>query len=66
MAGEIRALARDEAFDPAWVDGKLATLMLTLDEVLDRSKPEHRPTNEVADEMARARISQAADRKAAA
>ena len=66
VAGEIRALARGEAFDPAWVEGKLATLMLTLEEVLDRSGHEHRPTHEVAGEMARARISQAADRKSAA
>ena len=56
VAGEIRALERGEAFDPAWVEGKLATLMQTLDEVLDRSAHERRPTHEVAGEMARARI----------
>jgi leucine dehydrogenase len=66
VAGEIRALDRNEAFDPAWVEAKLAHLMETLDEVLDRSKAEHRPTHEVANEMAKARISQAAEQKAAA
>jgi leucine dehydrogenase len=66
VAGEIRALARGEAFDPAWVEGKLSTLMLTLDEVLERSKHERRGTHEVANEMARARIAEAAERKAAA
>jgi len=66
VAGEIRAIARDEAFDPAWVETKLARLMQTLDEVMDRSKVERRPTHEVANEMAKARISLAAEQKAAA
>jgi leucine dehydrogenase len=66
VAGEIRALERGEAFDPAWVETKLAHLMETLGEVLDRSKAEHRPTSEIANEMAKARISRAAERKAAA
>jgi leucine dehydrogenase len=66
VAGEIRALDRNEAFDPAWVETKLAHLMDTLGEVLDRSKSEHRPTSEVAGEMAKARISRAAEQKAAA
>jgi len=66
VAGEIRALDRQEAFDPAWVEKKLARLMQTLDEVLDRSKAEHRPTHEIANEMAKARISEAAEQKAAA
>lgn len=61
VAGEIRALERQEAFDPAWVETKLATLMLTLGEVLDRSRDELRPTHEIANEMAKARISRAAD-----
>jgi leucine dehydrogenase len=64
VAGEIRAIARGEAFDPAWVEGKLARLVLTLEEVLDRSLHEKRPTHEIADEMARARIAEAAARKA--
>ena len=66
VAGEIRAIERGEAFDPAWVEMKLARLMQTLEEVLDRSSAEHRPTHEVAGEMAQARISGAAERKAAA
>jgi leucine dehydrogenase len=66
VAGEIRALERKEAFDPAWVEMKLARLMETLGEVLDRSKGERRPTHEVANEMAKARISLAAEQKAAA
>jgi leucine dehydrogenase len=66
VAGEIRALDRQEAFDPAWVATKLARLMETLGEVLDRSKAEGRPTHEVANEMAKGRISLAAEQKAAA
>ncbi len=66
VAGEIRAIDRNEAFDPAWVAGKLDRLMLTLGEVMDRSLAEKRPTHEVANEMARARITLAADQKAAA
>ncbi len=60
VAGEIRAIERGEAFDPAWVELKLARLMQTLEDVLDRSKSELRPTHEVAGEMARARINQPA------
>ncbi len=56
VAGEIRALDDGTAFDPAWVEGKLARLMQTLEEVLDRSQAEGRPTHEVAGEMARERI----------
>jgi len=66
VAGEIRAIAEGEAFDPDWVETKLARLMQTLDEVMDRSKVERRPTHEVANEMAKARISLAAEQKAAA
>ncbi len=56
VAAEVRALEQGEAFDPGWVEGKLARLMETLDEVLQRSKDERRPTHEIADEIARARI----------
>ena len=63
VAGEIRALERGEAFDPAWVDGKLDRLAQTLEEVLDRAKAENRPTSEVAKEIARNRISLAAEAK---
>ena len=66
VAAEIRALDRDEAFDPAWVDAKLARLTETLEEVLDRSGAERRPTDQVANEMARARIKGGAAQRAAA
>ena len=59
VAGEIRALDAGEAFDPAWVEAKLSRLMVTLEEVLDRSLAEKRPTHEIAGEMARERIAQA-------
>jgi leucine dehydrogenase len=59
VAAEIRALDADGAYDPAWVEAKLSRLMQTLGEVLDRSKAEKRPSNEVADEVARSRISRA-------
>ena len=66
VAGEIRALDADAAFDPAWVDAKLDRLALTLEEVLDQALRERRPTNEVANEIARARIKGAAAERAAA
>jgi leucine dehydrogenase len=66
VAGEIRALERDEAFDPTWVDEKLDRLTRTLGEVLDEAERQRRPANEVANEIARARISGAAQKKAAA
>ena len=56
VAGEIRALDAGTAYDPAWVEAKLSRLMQTLEEVLDRSAAEQRPTHEVAGEMARERI----------
>lgn len=56
VAGEIRAIARGESFDPAWVAAKLDRLTQTLEEVLDRSLAERRPTHEIADEMARERL----------
>ena len=59
VAADIRALERDEDFDPAWVDAKLARLMQTLDDVFERSATECRPTQAIADEMARARIASA-------
>jgi leucine dehydrogenase len=66
VAGEIRALEAGTAFDPAWVEAKLARLMETLGEVLDRSAADRRPTHEVANEMAKARIAAAARDKLAA
>jgi leucine dehydrogenase len=66
VAGEIRALEAETAFDPAWVQAKLARLMETLGEVLDRSIADRRPTHEVANEMAKARIAAAVQAKLAA
>jgi leucine dehydrogenase len=66
VAGEIRALERGEAFDPDWVDERLERLTRTLAEVLDEAERQRRPANEVANEIARARISGAAQKKAAA
>ncbi len=66
VAGEIRALESGAAFDPAWVDAKLDRLLGTLDEVLDRSIADRRPTHEVANEMAKARIAQADEARLAA
>ena len=60
VAGEIRALEQNAAFEPAWVAGKLDRLMLTLDEILARSADERRPTDQIAGEIARARIAAAA------
>jgi len=57
VAAEIRALGAGEAYDPAWVEAKLSRLTQTLGEVLDQSAAERRPSNEVADEIAKARIS---------
>lgn len=56
VAAEIRALDQDAAYDPAWVEAKLSRLVETLGEVLDRSTDEKRPSNEVADEVAKSRI----------
>jgi leucine dehydrogenase len=58
VAGEIRALEQGEAFQPAWVQGKLSRLMATLADILDRSAAEDRPTFELAAEIARARIAE--------
>lgn len=56
VAGEIRALNADQAFDPAWVEEKLSRLMQTLDEVFERSVAEKRPTNAISHEIAQGRI----------
>ena len=66
VAGEIRALEQNGAFDAAWVAAKLDRLTATLEEVLDRAVTEARPTHEVANEMAKARIAQAAAQRLAA
>jgi leucine dehydrogenase len=59
IAGEIRALAEGGAYDPAWVATKLDRMTQTLGEVLDRSLRERRPTDVIANEIARDRIAQA-------
>jgi leucine dehydrogenase len=59
VAAEIRALERGEAFDGAWVAKKLDRLMQTLDEVFEQAAAERRPTQDVADQIARARIAAA-------
>ncbi len=56
VASELRARKAGGAYDPAWVETKLSRLMETLDEVLDRAAAENRPTHEVADAVAEARI----------
>ncbi len=59
IAAEIRALAAGGAYDPTWVATKLARMTQTLDEVLVRSTRERRPTDLIADEIARERIAAA-------
>jgi leucine dehydrogenase len=56
VAGEIRAINASEAFDPAWVETKVAAMIATLSEVLDRSASERLPVDQVAVRMARERI----------
>jgi leucine dehydrogenase len=56
VAAEIRARERGEAFDPAWVEMKLARMVETLGEVIARSAVEARPTHQIAIEIAKARI----------
>jgi leucine dehydrogenase len=59
VAAEIRALARGEAYDPAWVESKLSAMIGTLGEVLDRSAAERRPADQIAVQMAKERIAAA-------
>ena len=56
VAAEIRALERGGAYEADWVAAKLDRLMRTLDDIFAQSGDERRPTGEIADEMARARI----------
>ncbi|HYE43053.1 MAG TPA: Glu/Leu/Phe/Val dehydrogenase [Caulobacteraceae bacterium] len=65
VASEQHAIATGGSYDPAWVESKLVRLMQTLDEVLDRSESEKRPTHEIADAIAEARIKAAQEQKAA-
>ncbi|MBU1325182.1 MAG: amino acid dehydrogenase [Alphaproteobacteria bacterium] len=66
VASELKARQTGGAYDPAWVEGKLSRLMETLEEVLDRSASEQRPTHEIADAIAEARIRKASELKLAA
>jgi leucine dehydrogenase len=63
VAAELRARESGGAFDPQWVERKLVRLMQTFDEVMDRSEAEKRPTHEVADAIAEARIQSAKEAK---
>jgi leucine dehydrogenase len=66
VASEMTARATGGAYDPQWVEGKLVRLMETLAEVLDRSAAEKRPTHEISDAIAEARIEAAKASKATA
>jgi leucine dehydrogenase len=63
IAAEIRALEAGGAYDPAWVEMKLARLVQTLDDVLERGVREHRPTQDIAIAIAQARIDAAPARE---
>jgi len=67
VAAEMNARQTKGAFDPAWVEKKLSRLIETFGEILDRSAAEQRPTHEIADAIAEARIAAAGQerRKAA-
>ena len=43
-------------YDYDWVDGKLENIKASLQEVFDRSDKTSKPTNEIADIMARERL----------
>lgn len=65
VASEMNARETGGAYDPQWVEGKLNRLMETLAEVLERSESEQRPTHEIADAIAEARIDAAREAKEA-
>lgn len=65
VASELKARDTGGAYDPAWVEAKLSRLMETFEEILERSAVEKRPTHEIADAVAEARIAAAAERKTA-
>ena len=56
VASELTARQTGGAYDRAWVETKLVRLMETLNEVYDRAADEGRPTHEIADAIAEARI----------
>ena len=59
VAAEIRAIEQGGAYDPAWVETKVATMIATLGEVLDRSAAERRPADQIAVQIAKERIAAA-------
>ena len=63
VAAEMNARQTKGAFDPAWVEAKLSRLIETFEEILDRSAVENRPTHEIADAIAEARIAAAGEQK---
>jgi len=56
VAAEIRGLDLGTSFDGDWVETKLSRLMETLGQIMDRSVDEGRPTDVIANEMARERL----------
>jgi len=66
VAAEMNARLSGGAYDPAWVETKLARLIETFEEILERSANEGRSTHLIADAIAEARIQAAADTKAEA
>ena len=60
VASELKARETGGASDPKWVEGKLDGLAQTVEEILERSEAEKRPTHEIADALAEARIDAAA------
>lgn len=65
VASELNARQSGGAYDPAWVEAKLSRLMETFEDILERSAVEKRPTHEIADAVAEARIAAAAEQKTA-
>lgn len=66
VASELRARQAGTAYDPAWVEAKLARLIETFEEILDRSASQRMPTHQVADAVAEGRIHAAEAMKLAA
>lgn len=56
VAAEIRAIEAGGAYDPAWVEGKVARMVETLGEVLDKAQADRRSPHRVAGDMARDRV----------
>ena len=67
-AGGIINIMRelDSRFNAEWVEGKLMTLKSTVGEILDAAENQGRPSNEIADEIARQRLEDAGALKKAA